>query len=74
MRCIMGKTEIKKKRIWPFILLFILGFLIMMYPLVSQYYYKIEAGNEVMEFQDKTKELDKNEILRRMNFWFPIVL
>ena len=67
MRCIMGKTEIKKKRIWPFILLFVLGFFIMMYPLVSQYYYKIEAGNEVMEFQDKTKELDKNEILRRMN-------
>ena len=45
----MGKTEIKKKRIWPFILLFVLGFFIMMYPLVSQYYYKIEAGNEVME-------------------------
>ncbi|WP_428842299.1 class C sortase [Peptoniphilus catoniae] len=57
----------RKKRIWPFVLLFILGFLIMMYPLVSQYYYRIEANNQVMDFQSQAKELDENEILRRMN-------
>lgn len=63
----MARNDYKKKRIWPFILLFILGFLIMMYPLVSQSYYRIEASNQVMDFQDNAKELDDNEIFRRIN-------
>lgn len=55
-----------KKRIWPLVLIFIAGFVIMMYPVVSNYYYRIEANNQIMDFSQNAKKLDNNEILRRV--------
>lgn len=60
----MEKKKNKKK--WLYILIFITGFLILMYPLVSQYYYRIESGKEIVEFEKKVSEMDELEILRRM--------
>lgn len=55
-----------KKKIWPLVILFIAGFVIMMYPMVSNYYYRIEANNQILEFTENAKSLDQNEILRRI--------
>lgn len=55
-----------KKRTWPFVIMFIVGFLVLMYPLVSQYYYRIEANEQIVEFETKRQDLDSNEILRRI--------
>lgn len=63
----MGKNNLQKKKIWPFVLLFILGFLIMIYPIISQYYYRMEADKEIESFQEESKKLSENEILRRIS-------
>ena len=55
-----------KRKTWPFVVIFILGFLLMMYPLISNYYYRIDANREIQEFQDGAKKLDDVEILRRI--------
>lgn len=59
----MAKT---KRKTWPFAVIFVLGFLLMMYPMISNYYYRIEANNEIQEFQDGANKLDDVEILRRI--------
>lgn len=59
-------TKNKSKKTWPFVLIFVLGFLLMMYPMISNYYYRIEANNEISDFQDGAKDLDDAEVLRRM--------
>ena len=56
----------RKRRAWPFVILFVIGFVIMMYPIVSQYYYRIEANNQIMDFTQNVKNLNENEILRRV--------
>lgn len=55
-----------KKKIWPLVVLFIAGFVIMMYPIISNYYYRIEANNQILDFTENAKKLDNNEILRRI--------
>lgn len=55
-----------KRKTWPFVVIFILGFLLMMYPMISNYYYRIDANREIQEFQDGAKKLDDVEILRRI--------
>ena len=60
----MAKTN--KRKTWPFAVIFILGFLLMMYPMISNYYYRIDANREIEEFQEGAKKLDDVEILRRM--------
>lgn len=60
------KQKKKKRRNWPFVLIFILGFLITIYPMVSNLYYKVEANNQVMDFQEAREELDPVEVERRM--------
>ena len=62
---VMSKSNGKKK-IWPLVVLFIAGFVIMMYPIISNYYYRIEANNQILEFTENAKKLDNNEILRRI--------
>lgn len=59
-------TKNKSKKTWPFVLIFVLGFLLMMYPMISNYYYRIEANQEISDFQDGAKDLDDAEVLRRM--------
>ena len=56
----------KSKKTWPFVLIFVLGFLLMMYPMISNYYYRIEANHEISDFQDGAKDLDDAEVLRRI--------
>lgn len=56
----------KKTKKWPFILLFTLGFLIMIYPVISNFYYRIEANNEIAEFNKGVSRMDKDEIFRRI--------
>ena len=55
-----------KRKTWPFVVIFILGFLLMMYPMISNYYYRIDANREIQEFQDGASKLDDVEILRRI--------
>ncbi|WP_308533766.1 class C sortase [uncultured Peptoniphilus sp.] len=57
--------KINKKNIL-FILVFIIGFLLTVYPLISQWYYRIEAKDEVDKFNAGTEELDSSEIQRRI--------
>lgn len=60
----MART--RRKKTWPFILVFLLGFVLMMYPLISDYYYRIDANHEIEEFQEGAKKLDDVEVLRRI--------
>ncbi len=62
---VMSKSKGKKK-IWPLVILFIAGFVIMMYPVISNYYYRIEANNQILDFTENAKNLSDNEILRRI--------
>lgn len=55
-----------KGKTWPFAVIFVFGFLLMMYPMISNYYYRVDANREIQEFQDGAKKLDDVEILRRM--------
>lgn len=55
------------KKNLPFVLIFLIGLLIFAYPLISQKYYEIESGNEVVKFNKKTEEVDDTEIKRRMD-------
>lgn len=57
----------KKKKKWPFVLIFILGLAILAYPIVSRLYYRIEANNQVSDFQAAKAELDPEEVKRRMD-------
>lgn len=55
------------KKNLPFVLIFLIGLLIFAYPIISQKYYEIESGNEVVKFSKKTEEVDDTEIKRRMD-------
>lgn len=57
----------KKKSRWVFRLIFLLGFLVMMYPLVSRFYYRIESNEQVSTFSSGAKKLDTEEIDKRIN-------
>ena len=56
----------KKKSRWLFRLMFLLGFLVMLYPLVSRMYYHIESNNKVNTFSTEAKKLDTKEIDKRI--------
>lgn len=57
----------KIKRNLPFVFIFLIGLLIFAYPLISQKYYEIESGNELVEFSKKTEDINKEEVKRRMD-------
>lgn len=57
----------KKKSRWVFRLIFLIGFLVMVYPLISRIYYKIESNDQVETFSTGAKKLDTKEIDRRIN-------
>ncbi len=66
----MKKQTIKNifnKKNLPFILLFILGFSVMLYPVVSNLYYRTSSGAEIQHFDDQAEKLAKEDIDRRMN-------
>lgn len=58
--------RLNKKNI-SFIILFLIGFLIAAYPLVSQWYYRIEAGEEVENFTKGVNSLSDEEVKRRID-------
>lgn len=62
----MKKLKNKFKKNWLFILIFILGLSIAVYPLISQWYYRVESAEEIIEFKKAAKALDKEEVARRM--------
>lgn len=48
------------------ILIFILGFGIMIYPIISQKYYEIEANEQVTEFDKKKAQMPTKEVLDKI--------
>ena len=61
-----NKTKKKKRSQLPFILIFIVGFLILLYPQVSRLYYRVQADQQVRNFDDEKKKLDDEEIKKRI--------
>lgn len=56
----------KKKSNWFFKLIFVLGFLILMYPQVSRLYYRVQSTQEVADFEEGKAALSDEEIKKRM--------
>lgn len=61
-----GKKRNRKLKTWILRFIFLLGFLIMLYPLVSRFYYRIEASDQVTDFEEGKRNLSEEEILKRM--------
>ncbi|MBF0715204.1 class C sortase [Gemelliphila palaticanis] len=57
----------KKKSNLIFILIFILGFLILMYPQISDLYYRVESNNVVNYFDEEKSKMSKEESDRRFD-------
>lgn len=66
MITVKKKKNKKKTRIYPYLFLFSLGLLILIYPLISQYYYRLDSSNIVNEFKDKSKILKSDDVIRRI--------
>ena len=56
----------KKQSNWFFKLVFVLGFLILMYPQVSRLYYRVQSTQEVAAFEAGKAALSDEEIKKRM--------
>lgn len=57
----------KKKSNWPFIIVFIFGFLIFLYPQVSRLYYRVESNDNINLFEEGSSKLSDEEVERRMD-------
>ncbi len=58
----LNKTQRKKKkRSWPFLLIFILGLGLMSYPLISRYYYRVEVTELNRNFDREARLLSSQE-------------
>ena len=65
----MIKVSRKKKTLKskiPFIIIFLIGFVILIYPIVSRLYYRIESKNVITFFDTEKGKLSNEEIERRM--------
>lgn len=56
----------KIKKNWKIILIFILGLLIAIYPIISNYYYTIDNNNQIVEFNEAVAEMPSKEVLERI--------
>ena len=56
----------KKQSNWFFKLIFVLGFLILMYPQVSRLYYRVQSTQEVAAFEEGKAALSDEAIKKRM--------
>ena len=61
-----AKTKKKKKSNLPFILIFLLGFSVLMYPIITRWYYRVESKNVIATFDSEKEKLSKEEVKRRM--------
>ena len=66
------KKKNKKKLITNILVsfVFVVGLLIMLYPQFSRIYYRIEANEQVADFDREKNNIDKEEIDRRMKLAF----
>lgn len=64
----MAKKKKKKTKIsqWIFRLIFLLGFLILMYPVVSDLYYRVDSNEQITDFDNEKSKLSEEEINERM--------
>lgn len=60
------KRKKNKKRNWPFVLVFLIGLLILLYPSFSMWYYRIDSNNIIKVFDSEKSKLTSEEIQRRM--------
>ncbi len=64
----LAKTMKEKfKRNWKIILLFITGFLIASYPIISNWYYTVENNNQIVDFKEAVDEMSQAEIDERID-------
>ncbi len=56
----------KKKNNLPFMLLFLFGFAILIYPLVSRMYYRVEVNEQIVNFDREKGKLIPEEVNRRI--------
>lgn len=61
-----AKQTKKKTSSLVYVLIFILGALIALYPAISNYYYRIEANNEIQDYSQKIEDMPSEEILHRI--------
>lgn len=66
----MSKAKNKRKNnkkgpIWP-IFLFIIGLLVLLYPRLSDLYYRVDQQDQVADFKDSRQELSQEEIDERI--------
>lgn len=59
------KTKLKDKI--KFGLIFLVGLLIFSYPMISQKFYEIKADDEIIEFVKQSKEINEEEVNKRMD-------
>lgn len=59
----------KKKRASTFLLIaiFLMGLLVLMYPIISRLYYNVESSYEIDDFDNEAAKLDDTEVKRRIN-------
>lgn len=57
----------KFKKNWKIILIFMLGLMIAIYPIISNYYYTVENNNQVKDFQEAVSEMPDKEVLERID-------
>ena len=57
----------KFKGNWKIILLFITGFLIASYPIISNWYYTVENNNQIVDFKEAVDEMSQAEIDERID-------
>lgn len=55
----------KKKHPLILLLIFLVGFAVAIYPLVSRYYYRIESNEVIKEFDETVSQMDKAELEER---------
>jgi len=60
----IGRFEIDQKIALG--LLFLLGFLIAIYPLISQFYYRVESTQQIEDFDKERRRLDRKELSRKI--------
>lgn len=69
MIIMIGVMTVKEKfkNNWKIILLFLLGLLIAIYPIISNYYYTVDNNNQITEFKEAVSEMSEEEINKRMD-------
>jgi len=61
----IGRFEVDQKI--AFGVVFLLGFLIAIYPLISQMYYRVESTQQIEDFEKERKQLAREEISKKID-------